>query len=178
MIYISVGNQKGHAITWVIYRAISWDSWCHSSSLLSFSCSNNCTCSQYNAWVNIFRNFATHLGPDHICHFMLSQRAKLISCDPADVQGCAAEAGRRLWGRDPLLGSALDLVFRREVPPPLKSLCLLLSFLAHQMSGCCCKEQRACSQGLDLVSSLSRDIRGPYFQGETSWLCLIINLST
>lgn len=97
MIYISVGSQKGHAIIWMIYRAISWDSWCHSSSLLSFSCSDNCTCSQIQCLSQYFQELCNSLRPRPFlalfalskssAHFMWPCRCAGLSWDEALEKG-------------------------------------------------------------------------------------------
>lgn len=161
MIYIPVGNQKGHAIIWVIYRAISWDSWCHSSSLLLFSCSNNCTCSQIQRLSRYFQKLCNSLRPRPYLalfgvsksksHFMWSCRCAGLCCRSWDE---ALEKGPIAW-------LALDLVIRREVPPPLKSLCPVLSFPAHSDAWVLLWGAESLFPGTGL-SSLSRDIQGPY----------------
>ena len=182
MFYVSIGKQKWHVIIWWCTELFHGIAGARAAHFYSSPVQIIALAHRYNAWVSIFRNFATYLALDHIWHFSVFQIARLGPCGPVKVQGCehaavadlswdeALEMGPTTWFS---LGFGVRVGWRREVPPPLKPLCQFWVCQLIQMPECCPPEQRARAQRLDLVSSLSRDIWGPY-----SRLGLIINLLT
>lgn len=144
----------------VMYRAIWWDSWCRSSALLPFSCPNNCTPSQTQCRVNTFRNFAAYLAWDLFWCSLVVRTAGLRLWK----SGAASTLPRQIWAGN---GTHQRVQLRFWCQSgleegPATSLQASLPSLEFASSFRCPPGQRAHSRRLNLVSSLSRDIWGPY----------------